>query len=153
MSISHRVTRALNRSTALATVGVLALGAGYGQPAHAQATPVPGYAGSAPSSVAGCPFIMWRLQKTATGAVSGIAYYSDASGVSQVTGTSADSASGLHLVFRSVTGKGPTGTVKGIKTPDGKLVAKLTGAGCANTEVTLTVTPDLNEMNPHGSNQ
>jgi len=148
MSISHNVTVALKRLTALAATGVLALGAGFGQPAHA-AGAVAGYVGEAPSSVAGCPYIQWRLQRLNNGPISGFASYSDASGVSAVTGTAGSTADQLHLVLKSVAGNGPTGTVVATKSADGTLVAKLTGEGCANMEVKMTPTPDLKQLNPN----
>lgn len=146
MFTSHRVTGALKRLTGLAGLGVLALGSGFGQPAHAQGA-VAGYTGSADSSVAGCPWLAWRLARMANGDVSGFAYYSDASGVSEVSGTSGNAPGQLRLVLTSIHGKGPTGTVDVIKSPDGKLMAKLTGEGCANMEVPLRLTPNLNAVN------
>ena len=143
MSISHTVTAAMKRSTALAAVGVLALGAGFGQPAHAQGA-VAGYVGQAKSSVAGCPFILWRLARSDTGAISGIVYYSDASGSSEAIGTGGGTASGLHIVLKSVQGNGPTGTVTGVKLPNGKMGAKLTGEGCANMQAQFPPQPNLN---------
>lgn len=147
MSILHTVTAVMKRSSALAAGGVFALGAGFGQPAHA-AGPVAGYVGQAPSSVAGCPYILWRLARSDSGAISGIMYYSDASGSSMVTGTGIGTANGLHLVLKSVQGNGPTGTVTEIKSSSGKMVAKLTGEGCANMEVALTPSPNLNAYKP-----
>ena len=144
MSISHTVMAAMKRSTALVAVGVLALGAGFGQPAHAA---VAGYVGQAKSSVAGCPFILWRLARSSDGTVSGIVYYSDASGTSVATGTGLGTASGLHLELKSVQGNGPTGTVTEVKLPNGKMGAKLTGEGCANMEVQFPPQPDLNTYN------
>ena len=143
MSMSHRVMGALKPLTALAAGGVLALGTGFGQPAHAQHA-VAGYVGTANSSVAGCPWLAWRLARTDNGVVSGIAYYSDASGTSQVTGTMGTTPDSIHLVLRSVQGKGPDGTVAVTQSSDGKPVIKLTGAGCANVEVPLRGVPDMN---------
>ena len=143
MSILHMVTATMKRSTGLVAVGVLALGAGFGQPAHAQGA-VAGYVGQAKSSVAGCPFILWRLARSSTGEISGIVYYSDASGTSTAEGTGAGTANGLHLVLKSVQGNGPTGTVTEVKLPNGKMGAKLTGEGCANMQAQFPPQPNLN---------
>jgi hypothetical protein len=143
--MSHRVMRTLKPMTALVAGGVLALATGFGQPAHAQA--VAGYVGTADSSVAGCPWLGWRLARTPDGTVSGIAYYSDASGTSQVTGTMGTTPDSMHLVLKSIQGKGPEGTVA-ITQAHGKHMIKLTGEGCANAEIPLRSTPNLNE---HGT--
>jgi hypothetical protein len=133
--------------TALAAGGVLALATGFGQPAHAQHA-VAGYVGTADSSVAGCPWLAWRLARTESGVVTGIAYYSDASGASQVTGTMGTTPDSIHLVLKSIQGKGPEGTVAVTQSSSGKRVIKLTGEGCANAEIPLRPTPNLNE---HGT--
>jgi hypothetical protein len=62
MSMSHRVMGALKPLTALAAGGLLSVATGFGQPAHAQAA-VAGYVGTADSSVAGCPWLAWRLAR------------------------------------------------------------------------------------------
>jgi hypothetical protein len=67
-----------------------------------------GYTGEAPSSVAGCPYLIWRLARHDNGEVTGIFYYSDMSGVSNVTGT-VDQAGQFHLTLTSSMGNGPVG--------------------------------------------
>jgi len=149
MSMSHRVVEAMKPLTALAAGGVLALATGFGQPAHAQGA-VAGYVGQAASSVAGCPWLGWRLARTDNGVVTGMAYYSDASGISAVTGTMGTTPDSIHLVVRSIQGKGPQGTVAVTQSSDGKPVIRLTGEGCANVEVPLRPLPNLN-VNPNGA--
>jgi hypothetical protein len=149
MSMSYEVMRTLKPLTALAAGGVLALATGFGPPVHAQGA-VAGYVGEAASLVAGCPWLGWRLARTDNGVVTGMAYYSDASGISAVTGTMGTTPDSIHLVLRSIQGKGPEGTVAVTKSSDGKPVIKLTGEGCANTEVPIRPLPNLN-VNPNGA--
>ena len=152
MSMSHRVMRAMRPLTALAAGGVLVVGTGFGQPAHAQGS-VAGYVGQAPSLIAGCPWLGWRMSRTDDGVVTGMAYYSDASGISAVTGTMGTTPDSIHLVLKSVQGKGPEGTVAVTQSSDGKNVIKLTGAGCANVEVPLRGVPDMNTWIPGTAGQ
>ncbi len=132
-------------SLVIALSGVLALGGIFGQSTLAQAPPPGrGYVGRAASTVAGCPYIEWRLAIAANGTdVHGIAIYSDLSGLSQVTGT-VNSAGQFQLEFKSFMGNGPVGTVQGTRDRHGRLVAKMTGEGCANMELDLNPTANLN---------
>lgn len=126
-------------SVGLVAAGLLALGAVAVQPASA-APPLPGFTGSTPSSVAGCPWIIWRLANSPNGEVHGIAYYADMSGVSNVTGTiSKDGKFDLTLTKTTI-GNGPVGTVTGTANSKGHIVAKLTGEGCANNNVDIMPT-------------
>jgi hypothetical protein len=113
------------------------------------AAPQPGFVGMVKSSVAGCPNIAWRLARQSDGAVSGIAYYADASGTSQVTGTSAPTTefrSGkINLKVTSIMGKGPEGTVTGQRNPNGGVEADLKGEGCANAHLDIKGVPNMGE--------
>jgi hypothetical protein len=74
--------------------------------------------------------------------VTGIAYYSDVSGASRVTGAyNKDGKFTLHPV--SSMGKGPVGTVTGMRGPDGSLTAELKGEGCANDHIAMPGVPNI----------
>lgn len=135
----------IKASAGFVAVGLLAFGALSGEPARA-AAPMPGFVGSTASSVAGCPYITWRLMNT-NGQIHGIAYYSDLSGLSNVTGTS-DSATGKFSLTLTKTdiGNGPVGTVDGVRGANGALDATLTGEGCANNVVHIMPMRDLNNL-------
>lgn len=129
------------------------LGAGLiAAPAGAQPAPQ-GFTGEAASSVAGCPYIVWRLARDAGGAIHGIAYYSDLSGLSEVSG-SVNTAGQFHLVLtKTSTGNGPVGTVDGTKGANGALQAKMTGEGCANMTLRIRPVRNLNDLvNETGGN-
>jgi hypothetical protein len=131
---------------------MLALGVAFAGSAVA-APPTPGYVGSAKSSVAGCPFIAWRLARGEGGAIHGISYYSDLSGLSQVSGH-VDNAGKFQLTLKSVMGNGPVGTVTGSKSSKGMLEAEMKGQGCANMHIEMSTAPDLNNWSafqPGGS--
>jgi hypothetical protein len=123
-------------------LGLLAAGAPVEK--AAAAAPVPGYTGQVPSSVAGCPNLMWRLARRDNGDVTGIFYYSDMSGVSEVKGT-IDQAGHFQLTMTSAMGQGPVGTVTGTKSRNGAVNATMTGDGCANAQ--LHFRPVLNLTN------
>lgn len=113
------------------------------------APPVAGFVGSAPSSVAGCPYIAWRLARHPDGTVTGIAYYSDLSGVSQVTGN-VNSAGVFELQLTSQMGQGPTGTVTGKRLKNGEGDATLKGPGCANMHVVMHPVSNMAEYHTAG---
>ena len=116
------------------------------QPANA-APPVAGIVGSAPSSVANCPNINWRLARHDDGNITGIMFFSDLSGTSEVKGT-VTKAGVFHIDAKSVMGNGPNGAVDG-KTEGlyGGFVATMKGAGCANFhESHMISVNDLNLM-------
>lgn len=130
---------------ALAAGLPLALGLGAvlpAQPAFAAATP--GYTGNAPSSVAGCPYIAWRLVRHPDGAVTGIAYYGDLSGVSEVTGN-VDQSGHFQLQTKSSMGNGPVGTVTGMREKNGAIEATMTGQGCANMHLRMAAVANMND--------
>jgi len=137
------------RALALTSVlGLVAATTVVGMPATA-APPVAGFVGSANSSVAGCPYIAWRLARHENGDVTGIAYYSDMSGVSSVTGT-VNQAGQFHLTLTSSMGNGPVGTVTGSRSAKGVVTAKLTGEGCANMEMHMNPVSNLNTYHVAG---
>jgi hypothetical protein len=98
------------------------------------APPVAGMVGFAPSSVAGCPNINWRLARHDDGKITGIFWYSDLSGTSEAVG-SEDSTGRFHIGVKSAVGQGPVGVVDGTRSPQGKVVATMKGEGCANDRV------------------
>lgn len=130
--------------TGFVVAGVLALGAltiTSGQAAPAER----GFSGSTRSSVAGCPYIIWRLVRDANGKIHGIAYFSDLSGISSVKGTR-DAEGNFELnVTPTSMGSGPSGHVTGHAGKDGGIVAKLVGDGCANATVDIPALEDLNK--------
>ena len=115
----------------------------FGGNSTSAAPPMAGLVGSAASSVPNCPNIQWRLARHDDGNVTGIMFFADLSGTSQVTGT-VDKSGKFHLAATSAMGKGPVGVVDGQRSPDGKLVADLKGEGCANSHVVMVPVPDLN---------
>ncbi|MGH7869698.1 MAG: hypothetical protein ACREP9_19240 [Candidatus Dormibacteraceae bacterium] len=111
----------------------------------AASPPTAGYVGQGASSVAGCPYLIWRLTKHADGAVTGIVYYSDLSGVSMAKGNVGKSGQ-FHIELTSEMGEGPVGTVDGLRPPNGKATATMKGPGCANMEIRLTPVDNLNQI-------
>jgi len=135
------------RAAKIITASALALGTMAALPAQAQA-PTPGFSAATKSSVAGCPYIVWRLARNpATGAVNGIAYYADMSGVSSVSGMRG--ASGHFDLELKAThlGSGPVGRISGTVSPNGAIKGMLIGQGCANATVDLELTDDLSHLN------
>jgi hypothetical protein len=130
----------------LLAVGSLMLGPVLSGSAVAQVvTEHPGFVGTVKGSGPGCPDTVWRIARHATnngGTVTGIVYYADASGASRVTGAyKKDGKFTLHLT--STMGKGPVGTVTGMRGPDGALTADLKGEGCANGHLSMPGVPDI----------
>ena len=128
-------------------LGLLTAGATLAGPAAA-APPLPGYVGEASSSVAGCPFILWRLARHENGEVTGIVYYSDLSGVSMAKGTM-DKTGTFHLDLSSSMGSGPVATVDGKRSSNGRVAAVMKGEGCANMH--LNIRPSINLNAPSAS--
>jgi len=131
----------LSKATALIAAGVMAVSASYAA-ARAQnnLTYVPRYSGMTGSSVAGCPNIAWRIgQSPSTGALHGMIWFTDMSGVSQVDGSM--NGNQFNMTLRSVSGNGPVGTVTGVRGQHARLV----GTGCANATWTPVV------INEYGS--
>lgn len=113
-------------ATALIAAGIMATAVSY-TTANAQMAYSPRYAGMVGSSVAGCPNIAWRIgQSPSTGALHGVLWYTDMSGMSQADGTM--NGKNFNLSLKSVMGNGPVGTVTGVAGQG----ATLTGSGCAN---------------------
>jgi len=117
----------LSKATALIAAGTLTIGASYtAATAQNQLAYTPRYAGMTGSSVAGCPNIAWRIGQSPAGALHGMLWYTDMSGMSQVDGSMNGNA--FSLTTRSVMGNGPVGTVTGVRGQHARLV----GTGCAN---------------------
>ena len=133
---------------ALMSLGVLTLAPVLSSSGAMAQGAKPGFVGTAASSVANCPNLMWRLARDGDN-VNGIAYYSDLSGLSRVTGT-VDKAGKFTLSLTSVMGNGPVATVTGQRQAatanqaQGRLVADMTGQGCANMHLTIRPVPNLN---------
>ena len=131
------------RNLAIASVlSLAAAGAAIGTPAIAALPEVMGFSGATPSNVSGCPFIVWRLVNHDNGQVTGIAYYSDLSGLSKVRGMIEQSGQ-FRLTVTSVMDDGPVGTVSGTKSADGELNATMTGTGCANVNFHMPPPMDI----------
>ena len=99
-----------------------------------------GTAGWAPTWRAGqmapatptCPAVQWHIQpvKTLPGSVNGVAFFSDMSGISIVTGTILADGT-ISSVATSVNGKGPAGTITGKRSPN-VTHFEMHGEGCSN---------------------
>jgi hypothetical protein len=126
-------------TSTLIAVGALSLAAAVAGPAGAQGAVVK-YAGQAKSSVAGCPNIIWRLAQDPNGAVHGMVWYSDLSGMSQATGTAQGGV--VRITLKSAMGNGPVGTAEGKKSTTGTSYATLTGEGCANMHMVMKPIPN-----------
>lgn len=132
----------------LAAVIVGAATVGMSQVSVGAAAPR-GYSGQAASSVPGCPYLAWRLVRNADASVTGIAYYSDLSGLSTVKGTS-NSAGQFQLMLTPSMGNGPSGTVVGARTARGAVEADLRGQGCANMHLVMQPLSDMNSWTNYG---
>jgi hypothetical protein len=105
----------------------------------------PGFSGATPSSVAGCPYIVWRLARDRNGHVHGIAYYSDLTGTSSVTGKRDANGHFTLDVEPTNIGAGPSGKVTGVSTNNGQIEGQMVGQGCANvTKMIFRPMDDLN---------
>ena len=133
------------RATLLAT-SALALGSVLVLSAQAAPAPMAGITGFAPSTIAGCPNINWRLARHDDGKITGIFWYSDMSGTSEAAG-SEDASGHFHIQITSAIGKGPVGSVDGTRSKAGKVVADMKGEGCANDHVVRMISvPDINKL-------
>jgi hypothetical protein len=130
-------------SVGLVAAGLFGLGAVAALPAQAQEHP--GFVGNTASSVAGCPFISWRLANN-NGKIHGWAEYSDLSGLSYVTGTSESDGKFTLTLTKTGIGNGPVGTVTGMRDAKGRIEAKLVGEGCANSDIKIAPVSDMNNM-------
>ena len=130
-------------SVGLLAAGLLGLGVIAAGPAYAQSAA--GFIGNTASSVAGCPSIVWRLANS-NGQIHGMAYYSDLSGTSYVTGTMQPDGSFTLNVEKTSIGNGPVGTVTGTRSSNGTIMATLKGEGCANNTVDIKPRTSLSSV-------
>jgi hypothetical protein len=105
---------------------------GFGSSVMAQEGP-PGYMGGVSTGMtSGCPATEWHIKPVPpTGAVTvtGVAYFSDMSGISLIKGTrSAEGA--ISGTVTSVWGKGPSGKFSGQRTGN-TVHVELKGPGCS----------------------
>lgn len=114
-------------------------------PSIAAAPPAAGFVGQGASSIAGCPYLIWRLAKHENGTVTGIVYFSDLSGISMAKGNINKSGQ-FHIELTSAMGEGPVAVVTGVKPPKGPATATMKGEGCANMEMRLTPEDNLNRI-------
>ena len=126
-------------------LGLLPLGTLVGSPSIAATPPQAGYIGQAASTVAGCPYLIWRLAKHDDGTITGIVYYSDLSGVSQAKGN-IEASGQFQLQLTSAMGNGPVATVNGMKPKTGAASATVKGEGCANAQIALNPVSNLNRI-------
>lgn len=97
----------------------------------------PWFQGQMAFATPACPGISYHFALGA-GAKKGYAWFNDGNGASSATGT-IDPASGeMHLILASVDGKGPQGTLDGVKGSDDSLKAQLNRPGCAPAALTYT---------------
>jgi hypothetical protein len=136
----------MSKVVQILAASAIALGTVASYPASA-ATPPPvaGISGWAQSSVAGCPYLIWRLARHPDGKVTGRISYSDLSGESTAVG-SINANGQFHIVLKSAIGEGPVGVIDGERS-QGQVVATLTGPGCANFHVVrMAEVPDINRV-------
>ena len=126
---------------------VLAIGPGLAQ---TTTTVMSGFSGSTPSSVAGCPYIVWRLANDPGGRIHGMAYYSDLTGLSTVTGERDANGNFMLDVTPSSVGAGPSGKVSGTVAQNGAINATMVGKGCANMKAMINPMADLNQVGVGG---
>jgi hypothetical protein len=121
--------------------------------AQVVAKPVADYwGGRSKAANANCAQIEWTIvpiPRTGSGApvgpINGVAYYSDMSGISKVSGTMAADGK-ITASITSVSGSGPAGTVTGMRGAQGTHI-DLVGAGCANTSFDM---PRFQDTGEHG---
>jgi hypothetical protein len=137
----------LTRSVALIALGSLATAA-FSQISTAAPTGTRAFNGTGHSSVPGCPDLAWRLVRKG-GDVTGVTFYADLSGVSMVKGTVND-AGQFRLVLTPSMGEGPSGTVTGVRTRNGTVVADMKGTGCANMHISMKPSTDISHWTNFG---
>lgn len=132
-------------ATTAFALGAVVVGSAVAAPPPPMA-PIAGITGFAQSKVPGCPNINWRLARHADGKITGIFWFSDLSGTSEAAGTE-DATGRFHIKVTSAIGTGPVGVVDGTRSPQGKVVADMTGEGCANDHVVRMISvPDINKL-------
>lgn len=92
------------------------------------------------AGIAGCPTMVWSVKRVgnpAAGALAGVAWYQDMSGISVGRGQIAADGK-FSFTLTSVQGNGPTGTAMGTSVGS-ELNADLDGPGCAKTHVRARV--------------
>ncbi len=134
-------------SVALVALSLIAVGT-VSQSGTAAPPGTRGFQGSGHSSVAGCPDLVWRLVRNG-GNVTGITFFSDMSGVSEVKGTVND-AGQFHLTMTPAMANGPSGTVDGTRRPNGAIQAQVRGQGCANMQLSMQPITDVNHWTNFG---
>lgn len=125
-----------------AAFGVVALGLAAAAGVHAQETGVDAswayWVGRSKPAGPACPTMEWSvvpIPRGVAGTVKGIIFYSDMSGVSQLSGSIAADGK-IASTMKSIYGKGPEGQVTGMRGPEATHV-ELRGSGCANATFTL----------------
>lgn len=86
----------------------------------------------------GCPSLTWSVKRVGpatSGALAGVAWYEDMSGISVGRGTIAQDGK-FNFTLTSVQGNGPTGTATGVSV-GGNLQADLDGPGCSKLQVRM----------------
>lgn len=114
--------------------------------------PVPGYLAIGPSAPQ-CPSMTWHLQpfgEPGAGEWAGVVWFSDMSGISVAKGKMSQDGK-FTLVLTSVSGSGPTGTVNGTRSADGRnLTASLDGPGCSKLRLLRLSAVDLTQSGMGG---
>ncbi len=131
-------------SLGLLTSGMVAIAA-MTTPLASASSPVKYYKEYTASSNPSCPYIVWHAAES-NGHFNGVAYYSDLSGYSFLTGT-IDVNGKIHVELKKTDfGNGPVGTVTGVKRQDGTISIKITGEGCANGTAVIKPSNNLGSL-------
>jgi hypothetical protein len=131
------------RTNSIVAMCAVALGVAVSFPVSAAQPPIAGIVGDEASSVAGCPYLNWRLARHTDGRITGRFWYSDLSGTSVAVGTD-DSTGKINIQLTSAIGSGPVGVITGQRSQNGKVVVDLVGQGCANFHaVVWPIVPDI----------
>ena len=147
MSVSNTAADALKQkrklsmrkiisSSAIAALAVMAIGTGMTSVAHADGEM--GYVGARSPVTPACPAFEWRVLPVPPGGgkITGVAYFSDMSGISTIKGTiGADGK--ITATVTSIEGKGPAGPVTGQREKNTTRV-EVHGTGCSNVALNLT---------------